>query len=84
MRSTRSSKAGLINAFQGELPVIDVLCRSSEDFRELFGHYEECLAVLSALSRKDASDQQRLEEYQQLTLELEREIREMLRKSSTN
>ncbi len=76
MPSTTTTTASVLERFPDDWHVIVELCRENEDFRELCDHYTECAAVLVRLRTATDPDSRQLEEYRDLTKELEQEIRE--------
>ena len=75
MRSTRTSEASVLEKFPTDWHIIVELCRVSEDFRELCDHYMECATLLADLRDASEPDARRITEYEELTTELEQEIR---------
>ena len=76
MPSTRTTTASVLERFPDDWYVIVELCRENEDFRELCDHYIECTAVIARLLKATDPDSRQLTEYEDLTKELEQEIRE--------
>ena len=75
MSSTRTTTASVLERFPDDWHVIVELCRENEDFRELCDHYTECAAVLARRRTATDPDSRHVAEYEDLTKELEQEIR---------
>ena len=75
MPSTTTTTASVLERFPDDWHVIVELCRENEDFRELCDHYTECTAVVTRLRTATDPDSRQLAEYEDLTKELEQEIR---------
>jgi hypothetical protein len=75
MTSTRTTTSSVLERFPDDWYVIVELCRENEDFRELCDHYTECTAVIARLRKATDPDSRQLTEYEDLTKELEQEIR---------
>ena len=75
MSSTRTTPASVLEKFPDDWHVIVELCHKNEDFRELCDHYTECVAVLARQRTATDPDLRQLTEYEDLTKELEQEIR---------
>jgi hypothetical protein len=75
MRSPKKNEASVLEKFPDDWHIIVELCRASEDFRELCDHYKECATVLADLRDSSEPDARRIKEYEDLTRELEQEIR---------
>ena len=76
MASTRTAACSVLERFPDDWRVIVKLCRENEDFHELCDHYTECTAVIARLLKETDPDSRELTEYEDLTKELEQEIRE--------
>lgn len=68
----------VLERFPEHSHIILRLHEANEDFRELCDHFAECRSVLARLRDSAASDQQRVTEYDDLTHDLEREIRKSI------
>jgi hypothetical protein len=75
MSSTKTATASVLERFPDDWHVIVELCRENEDFRELCDHYTECAAVVARMRTAAVPDSRQLAEYEDLTVELEQEIR---------
>lgn len=64
----------VLERFPEHVQIINRLHEENEDFRELCDHFAECCLVLARLRTPSAANQQRIDEYDQLTSDLEREI----------
>ena len=75
MTPARTAAPSVLDRFPDHWHHIVQLYREDEDFRELCDHFAECQDVLSNLHGSTDTDPKRIEEYEILTNELEREIR---------
>jgi hypothetical protein len=68
----------VLERFPEHVQIISRLHEENDDFRELCDHFAECCLVLGRLRTSSAANQQRVDEYDDLTSDLEREIRTLI------
>ena len=68
----------VLERFPEHVQIITRLHEENGDFRELCEHFAECCLVLARLRTSSAANQTRVDEYDDLTSDLEQEIRSLI------